>query len=409
MVTDLANYLADHNWNVNVVTALPQAPYWRIYEAYKGRVVQREVSKGVNVRRGRVYLPRLGNSGSVRSFERVLFDSSFALTALLLGVGVAHPDVIVAVSPPIQSVLPALVLKAIWGAPIFLWVQDIVPDAAVSTGMMKPGLWLSVARRLESFAYRNADRVGVIAPGFRRNLTLKGVPASKIIDVPNWTDISLHRGVHDGLGVRAELGYRADDFIVLHAGSVAAKQCLGNAIRAMKILEGEDHMHLVVVGDGNRLAAVKREAETAGLSRVRFLPPRTGQHYADILQAADALLLNQCRAVTDMLIPSKLLTYLPSGKPVIAAVNGDSEAAQFLKQAGCSLIVDPEEPDELAGGFLQLRNDAGLCERLGRAGAAYAPNFDRERVLPTFVAVLTELADSQTPPKTPAVSAADSP
>jgi glycosyltransferase involved in cell wall biosynthesis len=329
------------------------------------------------------------------AWRRVLFDCSFAVTASVLAIGLTRPDVVVVVSPPLQTALPALVLKAWWRRPVFLWVQDIVPDAAVGAGMMKAGNWLRLAQSIERFVYRSVDQIGVIAPGFLDNLSMKGVPRTKAVEVPNWADLSRFRTTVDREAVRRDLGYGRDDFIVVHAGSVAAKQCLENAVRAMKVIDPKRGVHLLVIGDGSRLAAVQDEVERLGVSRVRFLPPVTGPPFVELLRAADALLLNQCKGVTDMLIPSKLLSYLPSGKPIIAAVNTSSEAARFLKQAGCAVIVVADDPDALARGIARLQDDASLRDRLSTSGTRYVAGLDRGTVLPRFIEVLSNLAMSR--------------
>jgi colanic acid biosynthesis glycosyl transferase WcaI len=394
IVTDLAGYLAAEGWRPTVVTAFPQAPYWRVYDAYKGRLTQRETIDSVQVRRGWVYVPKMTSAGSIKVWKRVLFDTSLAATAMLLTLGLDRPDVVVIVSPPLQAALPAILLNSRWHTPTLLWIQDIVPDAAVSTGMMREGLWLGLARRFEQFVYKNVAVIGVIAPGFERNLRVKGVSPSKIVLLPNWANMSQFRDGADGQGLRRELGYRPEDFVLVHAGSVAAKQCLENAVRAIHALESASNVHLLVVGDGNRMGAVMQEAERLGVSRARFMAPVANARYGELLRAADALLLNQCKDVTDVVIPSKLLSYLPSGRPVIAAVHSDSEAARFLREAQCALIVRPEDPRDLARGIETLKDNSGLRRRLGAAGISYSRGLDRDSVLQRFSEILSQLAVS---------------
>ena len=52
--------------------------------------------------------------------------------------------------------------------------------------------------------------------------------------------------------------------------------------------------------------------------------------YAD----ADVLLLNQKASVKDAVIPSKLLTYMSAGRPVIASVDAEvKRRAKFARQS----------------------------------------------------------------------------
>ena len=69
--------------------------------------------------------------------------------------------------------------------PWAMWLQDILPDGAVTTGLVPPGRLLSAARRFERAAYRSAARVFVISDAFRRNLLGKGVPGHKVSCIYN--------------------------------------------------------------------------------------------------------------------------------------------------------------------------------------------------------------------------------
>jgi len=69
--------------------------------------------------------------------------------------------------------------------PWVMWLQDILPDGAVSTGLLGPGRALDAARRLERTAYRSAERIVVISDAFADNLRTKGVAGEKIVRLYN--------------------------------------------------------------------------------------------------------------------------------------------------------------------------------------------------------------------------------
>jgi hypothetical protein len=74
-----------------------------------------------------------------------------------------------------------------------------------------------------------------------------------------------------------------------------------------------------------------------------------------------------------MALPSKLSSYFAAGRPVLASVAGDSEAARELRASGAAVVVPPQNPEELAGSMLQLQsagNEALVA--LGTRGIQYA-------------------------------------
>jgi glycosyltransferase involved in cell wall biosynthesis len=108
--------------------------------------------------------------------------------------------------------------------------------------------------------------------------------------------------------------------------------------------------------------------------------------------SADILLLNQLSAVKDTVIPSKLLTYMSAGKPVVAAVNRSSQGAELLQAAGGGLVIPPENPGALAAAVKSLAAEPARRASMGQANRRFAlDNFDQRKIvrqLEEFVATL---------------------
>lgn len=391
--TDLADYLAATGWQVTVLTTFPHYPQWEVAEAYRGRLFQHEQRGTIAILRGWVYVPHRPKVGITSTWKRILYDTTLATSGLPAALTLPPQDAIIAVCPPLQTGLAAMLLKRLWRAPVLYWIQDIVPDAAVSTGMMREGLTLKLGRKLEMLVYQGVDLIANISYGFAANLEAKGVPASRMRFLPNWANLTpFERPAQPGerAQTRARYGIAAHDFVVLHAGNVGAKQALEHVIRAMKLLEHHTDMHLLIIGAGNSLDAVQHEAARLKLQRVQFLPlTRTVEEYVDLLRAADVLLVHQARDVKDSLIPSKLLTYLPSERPVLAAVHSESEAARFIQKAACGVVIAPEQPERLARALANLKRIPAVRQAMGQAGGRFIrAQYDRVVLLQRFAAAL---------------------
>jgi colanic acid biosynthesis glycosyl transferase WcaI len=395
MTTDLAESLAASGWNVTVLTGFPMAPGWRVYDEYRSRFFQREKRNGVQIVRVHQYVPKRPAQGLMPTWKRVAFDTSLATLGFPIACWLKRPDVTVALGPPLQVGLTCTILSRFWKAPVLYWLQDIVPDAALNVGMLKqPGL-VNMARRMEASLYRRVDRVGIISHGFANNLRSKGVPEDKLSFLPNWADLRpfANPRENDGSRSRADLNLGSDRCVLLHAGSVSAKQRLENLIRAMKLLEHKPRFHLLVAGAGNCLESVQQEAKQLRLSNVTFLSTVTGGQYIDLLRAADIHIVNQAGDIVDALIPSKLLTYLPSERPVIAAVHPDSETSHFVQTSGCGVVVTPDSPEELAKAIETMSDLPEKRREMGIAGATYIrEHLDRGVIIETFRNTLLRMA-----------------
>jgi colanic acid biosynthesis glycosyl transferase WcaI len=373
--TELAEHLAAAGHDVNVLTAFPWYPQWRIEPAYRGKrpfLVER--INGVRVVRSPILLPAARQT----AFRRIVFDSSFALTALAASAGIGRLDAVICVSPPLQLGPAAWLIARTRRARFIVHLQDIVPDAALSTGMMHAGRAVALSRKLERFVYARADRITVISEGFRQNLLAKGVPPQKVQVLANWVDAGRFRSIASS-AVRTALGAPDGGTLVLHTGNMGAKQGLETVVDAAAQLVGED-IAITLIGDGQSRAALEDRAAALAVERLKFLPLQ--EDLPATLAAADVLVLSQRAQVTDSAAPSKLLAYMASGKPIVATVNESSEAGQLIKEARCGVVVPPERPAELAAALRELHLHPERHAGLGEAGRRYvSEHFDRKVIL----------------------------
>ena len=299
MTSGLAESLAAQGWKVTVLAGMPKRPDWGIFEEFAGKWFHREMHGAVDVIRTAIYTPRERRSGRISTWRRVLSDSSMGLGPLAVAGLVERPDLILSITPPLQTAAAAIVLKKLWGCPLLNWVQDIVPDAAVSVGMMRDGVALRAAKRLEQFVYRHSDRIGVISEGFAANLRGKGVGEDKLLRLTNWADTSAFDGPDRRSDTRARLGLGSGDFLLLHAGSMGRKQSLDTVVQAMKRLAMHRDIHMVLLGDGICKPQLQTLASSLDIPALRFIDTVAEAAFPSLLGAADLLVLNQAASVVD--------------------------------------------------------------------------------------------------------------
>ncbi|MEL7360420.1 MAG: glycosyltransferase, partial [Cyanobacteria bacterium J06560_6] len=143
-----------------------------------------EVRNGVEIDRCVVAIrPEPGLVG------RALLDGSFSILSVIKAIGGWRPDVILSTSPSLPACVPVAVTKLFFRCPTVLSLQDILPEAAVQTGLITNKVAIKVFEQLEKFAYASATKVSVITPSFAKNLVSKGVPMHKVECISNWVDV----------------------------------------------------------------------------------------------------------------------------------------------------------------------------------------------------------------------------
>ncbi|WP_060508927.1 glycosyltransferase family 4 protein [Pseudomonas sp. NBRC 111124] len=360
-----ARELVAQGFEVEVVTGFPNYPGGKLYSGYKVKLIQREVIDGIKVTRVPLY-PSHGQSG----IGRVLNYASFAATSLLYGLfGARKPHVIYAYHPPLTVGMSAALIRMFRRVPVVYDIQDMWPDTLKATGMFSNEKALRLVSRVCDWVYRRVDQIVVLSPGFRRLLIERGVPAAKIDVIYNWCAEEMVCTVD-----AAKPGNfpTADTFRVLFAGNMGKAQALDALIEAAVILkQREANVSLVFLGGGVEVSRLQAIAQQRQLDNVVFLPGVPMAQVGAYLASADALIVHLKKdPLFTITIPSKTQAYMAAGKPLIMAVEGDG--AQLVRDAGCGVIAEPQNPQALADACIEL---SVLTEQaraqMGQRGAEY--------------------------------------
>lgn len=353
--THRAEYLASMGHDVIVCTAFPYYPEWKVAPKYRGRLFADEQRNGVRILRSYTYVPN-----PVTSLKRVLHEASFVTGSFLRALVQKRPHVLIAVSPPLGLAVNAILLSRLWRIPYVFDVEDLQPDAAAELAML-PHWALRLMYRVESAAYRRAALVGTLTNGMRDKIIQKGFSPEKVALFEPRVDESLFAiAHHEGIAFRHK--YRLDGkFIVSHSGNMGIKQGMDVILDAAAMSRDDASLQFLLVGNGSAREKIERRAAELELTNMRFLPLLDSQDFRGLLAASDVCLITQRKTVSDIVFPSKTVTYLSAGCAVIASVNAGSEVAQAVRDAGAGKVIEPESAEALLEAIHDLR-DTNLDE-----------------------------------------------
>lgn len=382
-----AEYLASRGHEVTVCTGFPYYPEWKVPVEYCGQLAAREERNGVSILRSWLWVPK-----RVTSVKRVLHEASFLASSFIRALGTKKPDLLFVASPPLGLGVSAYLLSRMWRVPYVFDVEDLQPDSAAELGML-PRPVLPVLYRLERFAYRHAALISTLTEGMRRRIIEKGIPAERVVIFPPRTGNDFFQ-VRDADGHVFRKEHELEGkFIVTHSGNMGVKQGLDVVLQAAAILKDAKDIAFLLVGDGAMKSQLEERAAALQLQNLKFLPLQSEQRFLELLGATNLALITQQRTVSDIAFPSKTVTLLSAGCPVVASVNAKSEVARVVKSSGAGLVLEPENAAMLAQTIHELSDDAGRCGRMKIMARAYASgHWCPDRVLPLMEAELLKVA-----------------
>jgi glycosyltransferase involved in cell wall biosynthesis len=387
---ELARELRRRGHEVTVVTAFPHYPSGDLYPGYRLTPWRWEVRDGVRVLRTFIY-PYHGR----RSALRMLNYLSWMISSIQAAWLAPTCDVIYVWHPPLTVGVSAWVISALKGVPFVYDVQDLWPESALASGLMQPGWLVNVLHRLADWVYARAPRLLVVSEAASRHLEARGVAPHKITVAHHWLDTApFDRPV--ARDVRAEFGWQ-NRFVVMFAGNLGMVQGLETVIEAARLLRDKPEILFALVGDGSDRSRLERLVAEYELDNVQFVGRHPASEMPAFMSGADALIVHlRPSHIADHAIPTKILSYLAAGRPVVCATGG--AAAAVVASADAGLTSAPGDAAAIARSVTTLaasgRDDR---DRLGANGRRYLrEHFNRDRIIDRYEEVLSSVVATGT-------------
>jgi colanic acid biosynthesis glycosyl transferase WcaI len=283
------------------------------------------------------------------------------------------PDVAVLSNIPLLSLLVTTTALRRARIPIVFWQQDVYSAAIASAATRRLGAagrpigWL--AELIERHVARSSAAVVPISKAFVPKLTGWGVAADRIHVVANWAPIdelperpkdNPWAVAHDLVGVP----------VVLYAGTLGLKHDPQLLVSAAVALHGL--ARLVVVSEGLGRDMLERERAARDLDNLTLLDFQPYDVLPDVLGSADVVVAILEPDASQYSVPSKVLTYLCAGRPIVAVIPADNAVAHMIVDAQAGVVVAPGDATGFCAALTGLLQDQKKMAAAGRNARAYA-------------------------------------
>jgi colanic acid biosynthesis glycosyl transferase WcaI len=390
---ELCEFLANRGHEVTAVTAFAYYPVWEKRPEDRGRLHRAESRAGVNLHRCWCYVPK-----RVTTLRRIFHELSFCVISAIRILGLPRAEVYLVVSPPLALGLFAWVISRLKSSRFIFHVQDLQPDAAVGLGMLKRGWLVRGLYALERLAYAKAAVVSGISQGMLTAFQTKAVPKHRRVMLPNWLREGgdVDRNAAARTAARKQFGVNDDSLLAFYAGNLGKKQSLEIMIEAARLLakqpgDAGKTVRLIIAGDGAGRADLERSLASEPCDRLQLLPLLSDADYRLLLVAGDVALITQAAGTGQFFFPSKLLSVLAAGLPVVAVADDSSELAGAVREGSFGEVVRPGDAEALATRLGRLAASRDVLQRQAKQ-TGWVRKFSRDHVLPQFEAVLASVA-----------------
>ena len=388
-VNDLADELMARGNSVTVLTGLPNYPDGMVFPDFRANPGKFADYNGIHIYRVPV-IPR-GSS----KLALVLNYLSFVVTGLLLAPwklrGQSFDAIFVFQTSPITSAIPALLLRRLKKAPVLLWVLDLWPDTLSAIGIIRSKRLLAIVGGLVRFVYARCDRVLIQSRAFVPLVARYMRDDRTIRYFPGWPE-QIFTDTSAPANPAPELAPWRDDFIILFAGNIGEAQDFPAILDAAEATSDLPDVRWIILGDGRARDMVERELDRRNLrEKVILLGRFPIERMPEFFAGADALLVSlKAEPIWALTIPGKVQSYLASGVPLLAMIDG--EGARVVAESGGGLVAPAGDGQALAARVRALKAMT-QAERtqMGSLGRAYGQReFDRGQLVSALEAWMRE-------------------
>ena len=389
IVNDLVRHLEAQGHYVRVLTGKPNYPEGEIYPGYSESLVQSEkYSKNIEINRAPLRPRKSGKLNLLKNYFSFVFNGLRYFPEFVKNS--EFDAIIVFANSPITAAIPAILLKWKLKSHLAIWIQDLWPESLSATGYVQNKLILKIVGVLVKVIYYFADTLLVQSKAFFDPVS-KYAPAKKIVYYPNSVDPSALESADAEKIPENILNVLETNFCFVFAGNIGSAQSVETIVGAAKLLKDIPEIRLVIVGSGSLSDWIAKQKKDEGLDILelpgRFPSSLMGQFFS---RAKGLLVTLKGEEIFNYTVPCKVQSYLASGTPIIAALNG--EGSRIINEAKAGLTCPAEDSVELASCIKQLYEMTDSeREQMGKNGLKYfEDNYEMSKQAGELIRILEQ-------------------
>jgi glycosyltransferase involved in cell wall biosynthesis len=277
-------------------------------------------------------------------------------------------------TPPITFNKIIRRLKKEYNVYTYLLLKDIFPQNAVDLGLMSKSSYLyKIFRKKEIELYNLSDYIGCMSPAnveYIKRINIE-IPENKIEVCPNSIlPVNVDKYI-DKDNYKEKMGLPKDKVLFIYGGNLGKGQGIGFLLDVLKYYKDNNNISFVIAGSGTDSNRIKNYIEEYKIENVVFYSQLPKEQYDELLQVCDVGMIFLDKRFTIPNYPSRLLNYLEYEKPILMAIDRNTDIGKIAEENSFGFWVESGDMDNFNKKINILLQDKIIRKQMGRKGREY--------------------------------------
>lgn len=278
-------------------------------------------------------------------------------------------DWVIMPTPPITLAPLASYIKQRTGAKFYLILRDIHPQSVWSIGLLKHKWMYKYLDKKASIGYLAADKIACMSQG-NIDFVTKSYPKidkSKFTILYNWL-----KDTNCKYDASILSRYNLDNkYIALFGGTIGLGQRIENILFLADYYKNNLEIVFLVIGKGIEKERLIKLANERKLTNIRFLDYMPQDDYLKFISSVDLGLISINENYAVPTCPSKAISYMSMGIPILAMINSNNDYGQWIENTGGGYWTIGSDKQKTVELFDKLYNNHQLRIEMGKKGRSY--------------------------------------
>lgn len=250
-------------------------------------------------------------------------------------------DLVIYSTPPITLANAVQYIKKRDGAKTYLLLKDIFPQNAVDLGMISTtgikGFIYKYFRSKEKKLYSLSDRIGCMSQANVDYVLTHNpeVNPQKVEICPNCIEVrDVRLTEQERFDMRDKYEIPRDKTVFVYGGNLGKPQGVPFIIDCLKTQMTNKEAYFLICGDGTEFPKLQQFFDTAKPNNMKLMKRLPKEDYERMIAACDVGLIFLDHRFTIPNFPSRLLSYMQAGLPVLACTDPNTDVGKVIVEGG---------------------------------------------------------------------------